>query len=452
MVFNNTAIYNAALAGAIGGSCQRWLTKQFGGDYTDLVADCVIFATAVDTEIAPMDVNQAEADLMAAICQQVVSGRYLRGLTAFGMQNVAKSIKALWTETNGDIDPAPIPGSLAPFPHVWYVNPASLAATPDGSFSAPWLTIQAAVDAAATGDTIYLAPVNYFPAQVNIVGKVLTFIGMGAESNSINNILWSGPDLVISDSLMVWWQVGVISTAMASSADIYLVETCVRAIEMTTPGTNLFAYGSNPQTNEIRQITAPDVQMYATGYSLGGLQITSIGSLNCTNCRMLNGSALGDDITITPNAGHVGTFIGCTFESMLIVGPAASFFRMDEQSYSDANRNVVAYTGVIPKPTSGGKVTKNIVVPAIAVANTLAYLDVDLVGTALEDVVTYDQIVAAPISDLAAAGANGGVYVNCYATAVPGIVRLAFKGILAGGAVDFIFNKVGPSGVPAVTP
>lgn len=84
--------------------------------------------------------------------------------------------------------------------------------------------------------------------------------------------------------------------------------------------------------------------------------------------------------------------------------------------------------------------TISVAVPVVAAA-TLAYLNVSTVGTALEGITTADIVVGAPVSDLAAAGANNGDYVGCYVSAA-NTLRLAFQGALAGGAVNFNFKRV----------
>jgi hypothetical protein len=84
--------------------------------------------------------------------------------------------------------------------------------------------------------------------------------------------------------------------------------------------------------------------------------------------------------------------------------------------------------------------TISVVVPAVAVA-TLAYLDVSTVGTSLAGIISTDTVVGNPVADLAAAGVNAGAYEGCRVSAAS-TIRMTFRGLLAGGAVNFNFVKV----------
>jgi hypothetical protein len=80
----------------------------------------------------------------------------------------------------------------------------------------------------------------------------------------------------------------------------------------------------------------------------------------------------------------------------------------------------------------------SVVVPAVA-AGAVGYVNVSMAGTRLADLAVGEGVVANPSAQLVAAGA-GGAFVNCRVQAV-GSVECAFLGPLAGGAVNFNFNR-----------
>lgn len=111
--------------------------------------------------------------------------------------------------------------------------------------------------------------------------------------------------------------------------------------------------------------------------------------------------------------------------------------------------NVTAAGGLTPETLAGIKRYKNVigfavlatvsvVVPAVA-AGSVGYVDVSMAGTRLSDLTVGEPVVANPTADLVAAGV-GGAYVAARVSAL-GTVRMAFLGPLAGGAVNFNFDR-----------
>lgn len=90
----------------------------------------------------------------------------------------------------------------------------------------------------------------------------------------------------------------------------------------------------------------------------------------------------------------------------------------------------------------GGPITTtlSVVVPALAAA-ALGYADVSLAGSALTGLTTTDHIIINPESDLAAAGAGNGGFLNGRVSAL-NTCRLTFLGAVAGGATNFKFTYV----------
>ncbi len=113
------------------------------------------------------------------------------------------------------------------------------------------------------------------------------------------------------------------------------------------------------------------------------------------------------------------------------------------ENTSNSNPSAETLTGIIRCKNLRGfivPVTVSVVVPAVAAAS-VGYVTVSMAGNRLSDLIVGENVVAAPTADLVAAGA-GGAYVNARVSAV-GMIRLAFLGALAGGAVDFNFDRVG---------
>jgi len=453
---NNNIIFNAAFAGALGGiNTSRAVDSSRGDTYNSAIASAFAFATLLDGELSPQSFNATEAALLQDIVSQVLTHKGGAGTSL----TLIQGILAMWNQARGSLEPQQ-GASVTPLSSVLFVDVNSTAeGDQTGSISNPFTLIQGAVNASVDGGSIYIAPGDYSGEAVEIFGKSVSLVGMNAPSN-INIIVNRGPDSIVHDGELYIENLGFIGAGgtgdgITSSNSVYLVNTSCRRIAADSglPVT-IVLMGSNPEVNRLQLIEAEGSTLQAMGYTVGDLQITSIGFISAYNCYFAPGALPGDDITFAPNNGEVGNFIGCFFpDSLAITGPASSFITLDEIGYGNLTANLSVFTGVIPRPVSGGECIVSVVVPAIAAAGELAYVDVVLTG-ALTNVLigNFDMVVAAPVSDLSAAGANRGSYLFCRCTAVAGTVRLAFQGILAGGAVNFIFMRVGPSQAPLVTP
>ena len=453
---NNNILFNAAFAGALGGiNTSRGIKSASGASYSGAIASAFAFATLLDADIAAGSFNQQDANLLQDLCSQILSQKGAASSDA----TLIAAIVAAFNAARSSLEPAA--ASVAPLSTVLFVDVGStVGGTPDGSISNPFTTIQDAVDAAPAVDgCIYVTPGDYSDEAVVIVGKTLSVVGMGAPTD-INNVTNRGPDTFTSDSHLTVQNLGFIGAGNTGdgfimSHNLTVKDTSFRRV-FADPGTpiTIVLMGSNPQVNRCQLVEAEGSTLQAMGYTIGDLQITLIGFIDARNCIFPAGGLAGSDITFAPNSGEVGVFIGCYFpDSLLVDGPASSFITLDEFSYGMLTSQTTVFTGTIPRPVTGGKCVVSVVVPAIAAAGELAYVDVVLTGALAGVLVgSFDGIVAAPVSDLSAAGANRGSYLFCRPTAVAGTVRLAFQGILAGGAVNFVFMRVGPSGTPQVTP
>lgn len=105
---NNPAIFNAATAGAAGGAANRWIIKKASSDYNGIAQQVLLFATAVDAQIATTTVTDAEVNLMQSICSQVVASRWFpSSLVLANYTNIAQAITAMWTRLKQNIEPIP---------------------------------------------------------------------------------------------------------------------------------------------------------------------------------------------------------------------------------------------------------------------------------------------------------------------------------------------------------
>jgi hypothetical protein len=116
--------------------------------------------------------------------------------------------------------------------------------------------------------------------------------------------------------------------------------------------------------------------------------------------------------------------------------------QFDEYSYAQfiaANGAITNGVAVVIGRTLQARIS--VAVPAIA-AYGVDYVDVATAGTPLENLPADTPIIVNPTADLAAAGATHGGFLNARVLA-GGHIRCAFVGILAGGAVDFVFTAGG---------
>lgn len=89
--------------------------------------------------------------------------------------------------------------------------------------------------------------------------------------------------------------------------------------------------------------------------------------------------------------------------------------------------------------TTSAPIPLSVTLPVLA-AGVLGYVDVTLVGTPLEGTPANSVVYAQPQTDLAAAGADNGFYVNCRMSAL-NTLRFTFVGTLASSAVTFTVSS-----------
>lgn len=91
-------------------------------------------------------------------------------------------------------------------------------------------------------------------------------------------------------------------------------------------------------------------------------------------------------------------------------------------------------------PTPHTQAVLSVAVPALA-AGVLGYVNVSLVGSALQGTPSGAQLLATPQADLAAAGAGAGFCTGCRASATDN-ARFSFVGALGAGNVNFLVTRL----------
>jgi hypothetical protein len=122
MAKNNNVLYNAALAGAVAGMNQAWISNPLASSYAVSVAASAAFATEVDAQI-PNDAQisaaggaalppttdsiqtfqLAKTGILKDICQAVWAGRTDADPVAVDYLTIAVAIAALYTEAVAQI-------------------------------------------------------------------------------------------------------------------------------------------------------------------------------------------------------------------------------------------------------------------------------------------------------------------------------------------------------------
>lgn len=282
------------------------------------------------------------------------------------------------------------------------------AATGNGSIVAPFLTFAeaftaAAADALASGrpQTIWVTPGLYAePPQTSAVGGFqLTCVGwnIGGDIAAVPNV---GPTLPN------------ISLTGLGTTLLNLVGVNIGAVSVAT--------GEITLQNTVASAAVTCDVLKALNSQVGAAAWTATTSAELTNC-VLGGGAGTTALAIIRNCPEPAAPV-----------PITGSVQID--AFTNAWNKVTATVAktVIDRPA---QITLSVVVPAVAAGN-VGYVDTNLTGE-LANLPADSPIVGAPQVDLVAAGAGGG-FINCR-TAALGIVRCAFLGPLAGGAVNFTF-------------
>lgn len=102
----NAQLYNAVIGSVVGGAFNSAPSSATAADYAAICNAAQAFATQVDSKIAldaalvtPVDaVTLRKVNLMQAICQGVMNGRFPLSTTAADYDKLAAAVAALYTQ------------------------------------------------------------------------------------------------------------------------------------------------------------------------------------------------------------------------------------------------------------------------------------------------------------------------------------------------------------------
>lgn len=318
------------------------------------------------------------------------------------------------------ITTTPLSSLVASLTRVMWVDGGTTAATADqtGQVSAPFKTITQAVAALPTGGTLLIVPGDYSTEAAVGVGSATTFVNLAGLQYpgivAIRPVLL--PSLTGDGAKNI---MGCQLTAAVTSNNTITTQSCNIATNITAVGYQDF-HSVITVTNTIQvNGAASDAELRGTRYAIGAGPIPNI---NLPAARTLRLVDVLFDIAGSVNINFAGA-------GGLIDADGASF-----SSFAASAGAIV--NGAFQTLWQGwAKVIANVVVPALA-ATELGYVDVPLAGTILEGTAINSGIIVAPQADLAAAGVGNGFFCNARVSAA-NTVRLAFVGLLAGGATNF---------------
>ncbi len=299
-------------------------------------------------------------------------------------------------------------GSILPLSNVFFVDQGTASAAPDGSIANPFPTFAAAIAAAAvvSGNTaILLCPADYSAEgpQVWAGNQTLQVSALEDPAQGFGGI--SSP----------------VIPAISTAGFFGLKFTGLGSLDLQ----NCSALNGAVLTCNGGVVNAIDCA-FETGVSLAGQNV------RLNNCEVKN-------VTITA-AGTLVEAVGCnwTVGASVVFSGSAGTLRLDSLTnfYWRAMGGAATVTnGTIVQLSRAQQEIASVVVPAV-LAGQVGYVDTNMVGE-LAAVLANAPVTANPSADLVAAGAGGG-FVNCRVSGT-GVVRCAFIGPLAGGAVNFTF-------------
>lgn len=404
------------------------------------------------------------------------------------------AIKPLLLEGSGPPFPATVTDlgtlltTLVPLTRELYVDggtPATLAQQ-NGSIAFPFKTVQQGVDALALvgGGALLIAPGTYPEAvAAGGTGVPVDFVNLGGSGAAV--VITS---VVLNGGAVSFFGVSVGGVSVTTTATVRLDRATVAgnlacsgltAVESTVLGTTTCTtlVGSNSNFNSA--VSASSVMLLKDCIFSGALSTTVAGgTTRLDDCRLSSTYAANGAGTTTVLRGCLitgdvqGTTVdlaNCTLSAKLtttgnatarfssigdqfICGAAALLYQTRLSNITSVtgalNTDFASIAGVLPVLSYGSivvqetapRITLSVAVPAVA-NDATGYVNVSLVGTDLEGMLTATSLISAtPTADLVAAGA-GGSFTTCRFQAANSL-RFQFLGPLAGGAVNFIVGLV----------
>jgi hypothetical protein len=178
--------------------------------------------------------------------------------------------------------------------------------------------------------------------------------------------------------------------------------------------------------------------------------LRSIDSVMVCNSRLKSTTGFNSSLVFASNSGKNFTNVelsNLVLDSNIaglltaLNGGTMAMMLANVANVSGNNPTAETLAGIIRAVNTPGLpvlTTVSVVVPAVAAAS-VGYVDVSMAGTRLSTLAVGEGVVANPTADLVAAGVGGG-FIGARVSAA-GVVRCAFLGALAGGAVNFTFSR-----------
>lgn len=372
---------------------------------------------------------------------------------------------------------------------VLFVDGGSTATgTPNGSISNPFLTVQAAVDVAPAGATIYVCPkltpyaedVHIDTFTMSIIGLAVPdfdseqfvsiqsihpttgFLGLQNLTVGLINDAGSGTSVNLVDVNVTGADDGITCGTLVASSSIGggctiagpitvngVVE--IRDVAITGSGTSctdfIYSGSTDPQSEQacsVSNVTATGnlslqgANLTGNGYSadnftLRGCNLAQTMSLSASGAEGAPATVYG---TTKSDPASVITFVASLEGSRLVV---------DAFSNQWMNNTVLTVFEFVEVVGALPHVSISVAVPGVA-AGAVGYATVSTTDTELAGITASDVVVANPTAQLHAAG-TGGAYVNCRVSALE-TIELAFLGPLAGGNLNFLFSRLTRAATP----
>lgn len=410
---NNTALFDAALA-TIADSNGAWITSPAQAPYVGQANAAVAVATEIDAAI-PVVVTGAtisQRNLLVAITKSVMEGRSPTNTTPATYAAIAAAIAGMFAEyktrlLNNDVGGGA--GTLLNLSTVLFVDNGTTAPAPsqNGNIESPFATITAGIAAANDGDTLFLTQRSYFAEGVITVTKNLNIIGFGVAVSTV-----SLDDMTIAAN----------KTAFVKDVSI--------TGALVLPATSFFYGNRGAITGGISG---------GGGVNIKDMTVTT--SISCSNliaerCTLVGNITLSDTtcrLTLCENAGTpTVTFSG-----------AAGTVTMDGYTYHKwllSGGTIV--NGTIAVINSLPSATVSAALPVLA-NGQVEYVNVSMVGSALEGITEGTPIGYNPVDDLAPGDTGGAVFVPAARVSADNTVRLTVVGPLdAPQSSDFIITKL----------
>lgn len=373
-------------------------------------------------------------------------------------------------------------GTLQPLTRELYVDfatPGTLAQQ-NGSIAFPFATAQQAVDALALigGGTVLLAPGTYneIVSLVGAPGLPMDFVNVGSTPVLLTTISLNGGLVTLRGITITNISIGP-ATAPVRIQDCTVtgILTCQDiTINNCTLGGTLTCRAVTALISTFNAAVAASgvLTLRASVFALGVASTAAAGTHRLDNSRFVgtftgnSGAAMvARDCAFTGTAAFGAADLnGCVFsgdaffqgaltsrfctflaQCQVTGGALLSMTRLSSitQISGLLQTDFLSIASVLPVLSYGSismqpvacRITLSVAVPVVA-AGAVAYLNVSLVGTDLEGMLTAaSAIIVNPQSDLVAAGAGGG-FLNARFTAANSL-RMAFVGPIAAAAHNF---------------